>query len=172
MLLALLPQLATAADTLLVRQLPPERSGFEQVAFVASGITSILVLVLLLVLIVAIVALRAKAEETRQKLDAILVDVREAAASGKAVVADTAETIHDTNARIRETVDGLAEKVDDLSEMLGRIHSSAERVASVAGTAVGGLKAGARIFGIGKKRKKKPKRSREPVARPRLRRRD
>lgn len=186
MVLSLLPQLAAAADTLLVRQLPPVRSGFEQVVFIASGITSILVLILLVLVIVALGALRNKTDETRQKLDDLLMelrpmassanlmiaDVREVASSAKEVVEDTAETIHETNARIRATVEGLADRVDDLGEMLGRIHASAERVASVAGTAVGGIKAGARIFGIGKKRKKKPKRTREAADRPRLRRRD
>jgi hypothetical protein len=57
----LLLQLTTAADTLLVQQLPAVRSPFEQLVFVASGLTSILTLVLLIIVLVMLVALRRSA---------------------------------------------------------------------------------------------------------------
>jgi hypothetical protein len=71
--------------------------------------------------------------------------------------------------------------------MLGRIHTSAEKVAAVAGTAIGGIKLGARAMGLGGRGKKKAKRPLSRAAarrqrlaeeadgddeRPRLRRRD
>lgn len=43
----LILQLAAAADTVLVRAVPPLRTPFEQVVYVASGLTSLLVLGLL-----------------------------------------------------------------------------------------------------------------------------
>jgi len=176
----LLPQLA-AVDTLFVRQIPPVRTAFEQVVFVASGITSLLALVLVVVVLVALAALRAKANDTRTKLDALLVelqpiaknatamsqDVREVATTAKVMVVESRDTVRQANERIRETVDNLAQRVDELSEMLGSIHRAGERVAAVAGTAIGGIKAGARVFGLGKKRRKK--RSRNDAERPRLR---
>jgi uncharacterized protein YoxC len=182
-------QLAGVADTLLIRQLPPERTAFEQTVFVASGITSILMFVLLVAVLATLIALKAKADDTRSKMDELLAalkplandsremfdDLRAIAKSSKVMVEESKETVTDVNARVRETVDNLADKVDDLSSMIGRINASAERVASITTTAVGGIKAGARYFGIGKNKKngkKKGKRSRDEVERPRLRRRD
>jgi hypothetical protein len=65
----LLQQLAAAADTIFVRQVPPVRTLFEQVAFVASGLVSVLLLVLLGLLLVSLGAMRRRAEEMRHKLD-------------------------------------------------------------------------------------------------------
>ena len=185
----LLLQVAAVADTLLVRQLPPTRTSFEQVVFVASGLTSVITLILLIALIVLIGALKAKAEETKAKLDDLLAelrpmaksatamyqDVREVAAAASEMVAESRDTVHATNQRVRKTVDTLADRVDALSAMIGRVHRSAERVAAVAGTALGGIKLGARALGLGGRKKKKSRersRDEDAVERPRLRRRD
>jgi len=61
----------------------------------------------------------------------------------------------------------------ELSELLGRVTRSADRVASVAGTALGGLKLGARALGLGRKKKRKKRTKQDASAeRPRVRRRD
>ncbi|MEX2182580.1 MAG: hypothetical protein WD771_11095 [Gemmatimonadaceae bacterium] len=195
----LLLQLAAVADTLVVRQVPAVQSGFEQVVFVASGITSVLALVLIVAALIALVQLRAGLADTHGKLDTLLTelrplvqnatamtaDVREVAAAASEVIDDSRETIEEVNAKVRTTVDSITGRVEDLGDMLGRIHDSAERVASIAGTAIGGIKLGARVFGIGRGKKKKAKRPlsrsaarRQRLAedaeaeRPRLRRRD
>jgi methyl-accepting chemotaxis protein len=187
----LLLQAAATADTLIVQQLPPVRTAFEQVVFVASGLTSILTLLLLVALLLLIGALRAKAEETKGKLDDLLVelrpmaksatamyeDVRAVAAAASAMVAESRDTVRAANQRVRKTVDTLSDRVDELSGMIGRVNRSAERVAAVAGTALGGLKLGARALGLGRKKKKKKGRERglahddDGTERPRLRRR-
>jgi len=183
----LLLQVAAVADTLLVRQLPPVRTAFDQIVYVASGLVSIITLILLIALIVMIGALKAKAEETKSKLDDLLKelhpmaksatamyeDIREVAAAASEMVAESRDTVHATNQRVRKTVDTLADRVDELSAMIGRVNRSAERVAAVAGTALGGIKMGARAFGIGRKKKARDRaRDEEAVERPRLRRRD
>jgi len=178
----LLSQLATAADTIVVRQVPPIRTTFEQVAFVASGLTSILALVLVVVAIVALLTLRRKADEMKVKVDEILVelrplarnasamysDVREVAQDIKEMVEESRETVKSTNERVRKSVGTLTHRVDQLSSMIARVHDSAEAVAGVATTALGGLKLGARAVGMGKRKKK----SVPPTERPRLRRKD
>lgn len=167
----LLLQAAVLGDTVIVRQVPPVRTAFEQLIFVASGLTSILTLLVVLVVFLMLLGMRAVAKELHGKLDEVLAelrpltrnanaashDVKEAAAAAKEMVLESRETVSMANERVRETVDNLAERVDDLSDMLARIHHAGERVASVAGTAVGGIKAGARFLGLGKKRKAKPK---------------
>jgi methyl-accepting chemotaxis protein len=177
----LLLQLAAAADTVLVRNVPPARTAFEQLVFVASGLTSILLFLLICVMVAGLLILRAKADEVHGKLDKLLAelepmarnanamadDVREVAKNLNVMVTESRDTVTAVNTRVRETVGRLADEVDDLSEMVGRVNASANRVASVATTAMAGLKVGARVFGIGRKRKKKRVAAEE---RPRLRR--
>lgn len=179
-------QAAAAADTVLFRQVPHAKSAFEQIVFVASGLTSILTLLVVVVVLLMLVGMRQAAKALGEKLDAVLlelrpltqnanaasVDVREAAATAKAMVLESRETVTEANRRVRETIEHLTARVDALAEMLGRIHDAAERVAGIAGTAMGGIKAGMRTFGKGRGKKAKGKPSVMERDRPRLRRRD
>lgn len=178
-------QLTAVADTLLVRNVPPARTTFEQIVFVASGLTSIFAFLLIIATLVALVVLRAKADEMKEKLDELIKelqplsrnaagmyeDVREVARNVNAMVDESRDTVKDVNARVRRSVVTLTDRVDDLSAMIGRVNDSAERMASVASVTMSGIKLGARAFGIGKGRKKKKVRP-EAAERPRLRRRD
>lgn len=180
----LLLQLAASVDTVLVRNVPPARTAFEQVVHVASGLTAIIAFLLICVMLVGIVVLRQKAEETKSKLDdlinelkpmarnaaAMYDDVREVAKNVNDMVVESRDTVKTVNDRVRTSVVTLADRVDDLSAIVGRVNASAEKVATVATTTMAGLKVGARALGLGKKRKKKV--AAEPVERPRLRRRD
>ena len=171
----LLLQLAAAADTLLVQQLPPVRSTFEQIIFVASGLTSIATLVLMVAVILMLGTLRRNAIETKEQVGGLVVDTRELIAAAHEIVAESRETVVEAGERVRDTVDNLADRVDEMSELLGRITKSANRVAAVASTAIGGIKLGARAFGFGKKKKRKKSTRPERAAaaeRPRVRRRD
>ena len=171
----LLLQLAAAADTLLVQQLPPVRSTFEQIIFVASGLTSIATLVLMVAVILMLGTLRRNAIETKAQVGGLVDDTRELIAAAHEIVAESRETVVEAGERVRDTVDNLADRVDEMSELLGRITKSANRVAAVASTAIGGIKLGARAFGFGKKKKRKKSTRPERAAsaeRPRVRRRD
>jgi uncharacterized protein YoxC len=175
-LLLSLQAAAAVADTLIVRQVPPARTGFEQLVFVSSGFTTLLTLVLLVVVLYAIAALRKQAEETSVRLDALLAELQPLARNANAMVAESRETVRHANTRVRETIDGLTDRVDDLAEMIGRINRSAERVATIASTAIGGIKLGAKAFGFGGKGGKKSARrdrlrDEERAERPRLRKR-
>lgn len=175
-------QLAAAADTVLVRSVPPVRTAFEQVVFVASGLTSIFVFVLIAMVVVAMLVLKAKADEVGRKLDAVLhelqpavrsanvmaEDVRLAAQNVNAMVSDSRETVQMVNTKVRHSVTELTARVDDLSALLGRVHASAERVSGVATTALAGIKVGARALGLARPAKAKARKA----AGPRLRRRD
>ena len=71
----LLLQLAAAADTILVRSVPPARTTFEQIVFVASGLTSIFAFLLICLTMVLLVALRAKADAMRHQLDILIAEL-------------------------------------------------------------------------------------------------
>lgn len=181
-------QLAALADTVLVRNVPPARSGFEQLVFVVSGLTSILAFILICMSVVGLIVLRAKAGEMKAKLEdlvdelkpmarnaaAMYEDVREVAKNINAMVDESRDTLDLVNKRVRESVVTLTDRVDEMSEIIGRVNHSAERVATVATTAVAGVKFGARVMGFGKGRKAKlkAKARAEAAEKPRLRRRD
>lgn len=178
----LLHQLSAAVDTIIVRQVPPVRTAFEQVVFVASGITSIAVLVLLIAGLVALLAMRRKAEEMKERIDELVAelrplaqnasamyqDVREVTKDVKDMVDESRETFSEVSTRVRASVATLAQRVDQTSRIIQRVNDSAETMATVASTAMGGLKLGARAMGLGKRKKK----SVPPAERPRLRRKD
>lgn len=72
---ALLEQAATTArDTILVRQLPPIRTPFEELVFTAGGLTSILVLVLVAMLVVALLAVRRSVQRAHATFERRLED--------------------------------------------------------------------------------------------------
>ena len=168
----LLLQLAAAADTLIVRQASPIRTGVEQFLFAVSGLTSVLALLLIAVTIVLLLSLRAKAEETRVRLDALLTELRPLTRNANSLVDEVTEvaqhvneiversrkTVEHADERVRRSVDVLMDRVDDVS------------------TLIGGIKIGARALGLAKKRSKKEATAnattKAPVERPRLRRRD
>lgn len=183
----LLLQLAVAADTVLVRNVPPARTAFEQLVFVTSGLTSILLFLLVCVLVVGMLVLRAKADEVQGKLDTLIAElspmarnatemsaeVRAVAQNVNAMVAESRATVTVVNERVRSTVVRLTDEVDQLSAMVGRVNASAEKVADVASTTIAGLKVGASALGFGKKPRAKQKpRVAGAEERPRLRRRD
>ena len=189
-------QVAAAAETLYVRNLPPERTGFETLAFIASSLNSIIALLLVVVALVSLLLLRRKADELGEKVQALLTemrpmarnvnamsdDVREVAKGVSGMVDDSRETVRVANERIRASVVNLTDRVDDLSAIISRVNHSAERVASVASTTMAGIKFGARALGLTKTKGPKIDRRRgrqeaddrdeSPRERPRLRRRD
>ena len=62
-------QTVAAHDTVIMRQVPPARTWFEQVVFVASGISTLLVLVLITGLVVAMFAIRRSVQRAHEALD-------------------------------------------------------------------------------------------------------
>jgi methyl-accepting chemotaxis protein len=189
-------QVAAAAETLLVRNVPPARTTFETIVFVASGLNSIIALSLVVLALVSLLILRRKADELGEKVQALLEemrpmtrnvnamsdDVREVAKNVGGMVDDSRETVRVANERIRASVVNLTDRVDDLSAIISRVNDSAERVATVASTTMAGIKFGARALGLSKKKGPKVDRRRGrrgadetedlPRERPRLRRRD
>lgn len=67
-------QAVAAHDTVIMRQVPPVRSWFEQVVFVASGISTLLVLVLIAGLVAAMFAVRRSVQRAHEALDRRIAD--------------------------------------------------------------------------------------------------
>jgi hypothetical protein len=67
-------QAVAAHDTVIMRQVPPARGWFEQVVFVASGISTLLVLLLVAGLVVAMFAVRRSVQRAHEALDRRVAD--------------------------------------------------------------------------------------------------
>ena len=181
----LLLQIAAAADTLIVRQVPAVRTGFEEFVFVVSGVTSVLGLLLIAATIVLLASMRERFAETSAKVDELLIELRPITHSANVMVEEVTavardvqaladesrDTVRVANRRVRRAVRLITTRVNDLSELIGRVTDSATRIEQVATTTVAGIKFGARALGLLKKRRKS-KKTKQAAERPRLRRRD
>lgn len=67
-------QAVAAHDTVIMRQVPPVRTWFEQLVFVASGISTLLVLVLVTGLVSALLAVRRSVQRAHEALDKRIAD--------------------------------------------------------------------------------------------------
>ena len=161
--------LQAAADTLVFRQVPPVRTGFEQAVFVAAGLAQIvtLLVVILLVLIFwrmwkAQLAIQEQLGRLSSKVDPMLASAT-AAAENVRVLTDAvrtdavaaAEALSEATERVRDSVAGIADRVDDFSDLLGRLHQKADSIVDVAGAAITTLKWGANALNPAARRRKR-----------------
>lgn len=110
--------LAAAAETLLVRPVPPVRTAFDQVVHVTSGLTSILTLLLCLSALWLILELRRRAGAIEAELASLAKDLRPLAERATAAAED---------------VRAVTQKVDAI---VGEVHQTASSVgATVRATA-------------------------------------
>ena len=156
-----------ARDTMLVRYVTPDRSPLEAVFFWASGLTSILALLLLVILVAALFwTLRAAIAAGRrvdelfddlrpmlQKAEETVESVRKTAQLVQEEVALVTAGVHESSERVKKTVSDLADRVDDFNDLLGKVHSRADTVATVAGSAIDVI-----AWGAQKLRERKSKR--------------
>lgn len=161
--------LQAAADTLIFRQVPPVRTGFEQSVFVAAGLAQIvtLLVVILLVLIFwrmwkAQQAITDQLARLSSKVDPMIASAT-AAAENVRVLTDAvrtdavaaAEAMSEATERVRDSVAGIADRVDDFGDLLGRLHQKADAVVDVAGAAISTLKWGAGMLNPAARRRKR-----------------
>ena len=67
-------QAVAAHDTVIMRQVPPVRTWFEQVVFVASGVSTLLILVLIAWILWAMFAVRRSVQKAHEALDRRVAD--------------------------------------------------------------------------------------------------
>lgn len=154
------PLFLLAADTLLVRPVPPVRTGFEQVLFVAAGLAQILmpvVFVLLILLLFRIWKAQQNLHEQlarlTSKVDPMIASVTSAAENVR-VLTDVvrkdavraADALAEATGRVRDSVGGIADRIDDFGDLLGRVHGKADAVTDVAEAAMDTLKLGSRVL--------------------------
>lgn len=149
---------AVVRDTLIVRTLPLDRSPAESLFFWAAGLTSLLSLLLLATLILGLFWLRRAFVAAGHRVDALFDEVRPILRQATEVslsISKTVDLVHDevelvkagvqeSSERVKRSVADLADRVDDFNELLGKVHTHADAVVTVAGAAVEGVAWGAR----------------------------
>ncbi len=152
--------LQVSVDTMLVRQVPPDRTSFEQVVFVAAGAAQVVTLVVVVLLAIifyrmwrAQLAMQEQLGRLSEKLDPMIASATMAAENVRALTdvvkrdaASAAEALSEATTRVRDSVSGIADRIDDVGELLGRVTERAEAVSEVAAAAVSTFKAGRRLF--------------------------
>jgi len=149
-----------AADTVLMRQVPPERTGFEQTVFVASGLAQIVTLVVVVLLAVIFYRMWKAQQALNEQLTRLsaqidpMIKSATAAAENVRALTDTvrrdagaaAEALSDATARVRDAVSGIADRIDDVGELLGRVTAKADAVVDVASAAASTIQAGKKLW--------------------------
>ncbi len=160
-------------DTLIVRTVSPERSTAESIFFWASGLTSILALLLLATLVAWVIWLRRALADAGRRVDELFDELRPMIKQANDVSTSIAKTVdlvhdevvlvkagvHESSERVKHTVGELADRVDDFNDLLGKVHSHADSVVTVAGAAVEGLAWGTEKLRQRKSRKRAVKKS-------------
>ncbi|MEK7240824.1 MAG: hypothetical protein AAB224_09560 [Gemmatimonadota bacterium] len=149
-----------AVDTLLFRQVPAVRSGFEETVFVAAGVAQILTVVLLVLLALifhrmwkAQQALHEQLARLSSKVDPMIASATSAAENVR-VLTDVvrkdavraADALAEATSRVRDSVGGIADRIDDFGDLMGRVHGKADDVADVAEAALDTIKLGSRVL--------------------------
>lgn len=147
-----------AADTLLVRQVPPARTGFEQTVFVAAGLAQIVTLVVVVLLAMIFFRMWKAQQAIQQEIGRLSAKVDPMIASGTAAAenvraltdtvrrdaAQAAQALTEATSRVRDSVAGIADRIDDVGTMIGRVQEKADTVIAVASAALGAVEVAAR----------------------------
>ena len=149
-----------AADTMLVRQVSPDRSGFEQVVFVAGGLSQIVTLVVVALLAViffrmwkAQLAMQEQLSRLASKVDPMIASATTAAENVR-VLTDVmrkdavaaADALAEATGRVRDSVGGIADRIDEFGALVGRVTQKADAVADIASAAATTIRAGSRLL--------------------------
>ena len=124
--------------------------ALEAIFFWASGMTSVLTLLLLVVLLVALVWTLRAALAAGRRVEELFDDLRPMLAKAEDTVESVRKTaqivqdevaslttdVHAGSERVKKTVGELADRVDDFNHLLGKVHSRADSVVTVAGSAI------------------------------------
>jgi len=128
-------QAVAAHDTVIMRQVPPVRSWFEQVVFVASGISTLLVLVLIAGLVVAMFAVRRSVQRAHEALDRRIADFGRRVDDFNDLLGKVhrrAETVVEVGGMAMDGIAWGAKKLGDRRRR--RRKSRADKAAAVGGT--------------------------------------
>jgi uncharacterized protein YoxC len=158
-----------AADTVLMRAVPPESTFLQTVLSIAEVLAVLLAYALLGAAVIAVLKLRKAVDLAKSSFDEVARDVRALAdnlnkisqsAVGIAdIVRKEVDSVQDTvayaNERTKRAITGIADSVDGFNRSVGLVQQDAQNAIVTAISTIRGVRAGVSALGIGRSKKKR-----------------
>lgn len=186
---ALWSQLAGRADTVIVRQVPPDLGWFTQFVELVRAMNAIAPWVIVALAVWMVLKLRDRADKAQASLDDVRADLKrlvESSANAAERVAEVAEAVQETVAEVKDTVDvanrrarraviRLADQVDELTAAMAIAQDTLQKPLVTTAAVLKGVRAGLAAFrappAAGRRARDEDTDADDDVPRPRLKRR-
>ena len=161
----MLLQAPTAAnrlrDTLVIKQLPPDRGALDQILVFSTAFIMLCLVAMVVMLVIAAMKMRGVAQKTTQALNKVYGDlgpiiktagsiaenVNAMSASIRADVDKVSATVTAANDQVRQTIAMTEKRINELNALLSVVQSEAEHLFVSTASTVRGVQTGAASFG-------------------------
>jgi uncharacterized protein YoxC len=156
----LLQSVARLGDTLVIKQLPPERGVLDQILVFSTAFIMLCLVAMVVMLVIAAMKMRGVAHKTTQALNKVYADlgpiikttgsiaenVNAMSASIRKDVEKVSATVTAANDQVRQTISMTEKRINELNALLSVVQSEAERLFISTASTVRGVQTGAATF--------------------------
>lgn len=148
-------------DTLIIKQLPPDRGVLDQILVFSTAFIMLCLVAMVVMLVVAAMKMRGVAKKTTEALNKVYADfgpiikttgsiaenVNAMSASIRKDVDKVSATVTAANDQVRQTIAMTENRINELNALLSVVQSEAERLFISTASTVRGVQTGAASFG-------------------------
>jgi len=148
-------------DTLIIKQLPPDRGVLDQILVFSTAFIMLCLVAMVVMLVVAAMKMRGVAKKTTEALNKVYADfgpiikttgsiaenVNAMSASIRKDVDKVSATVTVANEQVRQTIAMTENRINELNALLSVVQSEAERLFISTASTVRGVQTGAASFG-------------------------
>ncbi len=156
---------ARLGDTLVVKQLPPDRGVLDQILVFSTAFIMLCLVAMVVMLVIAAMKMRGVAQKTTQALNKVYADlgpiikttgsiaenVNAMSASIRKDVDKVSATVTAANDQVRQTIAMTEKRINELNALLSVVQSEAERLFISTASTMRGVQTGAASFGAGRR---------------------
>lgn len=153
--------LTRLGDTLVIKQLPPDRGVLDQILVFSTAFIMLCLVAMVVMLVIAAMKMRGVAQKTTQALNKVYADlgpiiktagsiaenVNAMSASIRKDVDRVSATVTAANDQVRQTIAMTEKRINELNALLSVVQSEAERLFVSTASTVRGVQSGAATFG-------------------------
>jgi methyl-accepting chemotaxis protein len=161
LLLQSTPPVARLGDTLVIKQLAPDRGVLDQILTFSTAFIMLCLVAMVVMLVIAAMKMRGVAQKTTQALNKVYADlgpiiktagaiaenVNAMSASIRRDVDKVSNTVTAANDQVRQTIAMTEKRINELNALLSVVQSEAERLFISTASTVRGVQSGAATFG-------------------------
>ena len=152
---------ARLGDTLVIKQLPPNRGVLDQILVFSTAFIMLCLVAMVVMLVVAARKMRGVAQKATQAMTKVYADlgpiikttgsiaenVNAMSAAIRADVEKVSATVTKANDQVRQTISMTEKRINELNALLSVVQSEAERLFISTASTVRGVQTGAATFG-------------------------